>query len=153
MPKGRRTFCSDDCVHRWQIKTNPGYVRQQVFKRDRGVCAVCSLDTEQWAKERRIEWAALHSRQGEPFTTPYYEASAARETFRRQYPHFFQRTSYWDADHIVPVVEGGGECDLDNYRTLCIPCHKEATKELAARRAEKRRAVAPVKPSSQQELF
>ena len=45
----------------------------------------------------------------------------------------------WDMDHIVPVVEGGGECDLDNLRTLCIWCHKRVTAELAARRAEERR--------------
>lgn len=44
----------------------------------------------------------------------------------------------WEADHIVPVVEGGGECGLDNYRTLCIPCHKKETKALAARLAAKR---------------
>eukprot|EP00976_Prorocentrum_cordatum_P075602 1181956-Prorocentrum_minimum.AAC.10 len=25
---------------------------------------------------------------------------------------------FWQADHIVPVAEGGGECDLNNYRTL-----------------------------------
>jgi hypothetical protein len=25
---------------------------------------------------------------------------------------------FWQADHIVPVAEGGGECDLSNYRTL-----------------------------------
>lgn len=134
VPKGRRTFCSDECVHQWSMRTNPGYVRQQVFKRDKGVCALCGLDTEQWALKRKREWIALKRS-----PLPYYEASAAREAFRRQHPHFFQRTSYWDADHIVPVVEGGGECDLDNYRTLCIPCHKQVTKELAARRAAARR--------------
>jgi len=44
------------------------------------------------------------------------------------------RSSGWDADHIVPVCEGGGQCGLDNYRTLCHPCHKRVTRELAARR-------------------
>jgi hypothetical protein len=24
----------------------------------------------------------------------------------------------------VPVVEGGGECDLSNMRTLCLKCHR-----------------------------
>jgi hypothetical protein len=28
------------------------------------------------------------------------------------------------------VVQGGGECALENMRTLCIPCHKRATAEL-----------------------
>jgi 5-methylcytosine-specific restriction enzyme A len=42
--------------------------------------------------------------------------------------------SLWQADHIKPVVEGGGGCGLYNYRTLCLRCHKGATAELAHRR-------------------
>ena len=37
----------------------------------------------------------------------------------------------WDADHIIPVKEGGGQCGLENIRTLCIKCHKTETKKLA----------------------
>ena len=48
--------------------------------------------------------------------------------------------SPWDADHIVEVIEGGGECGLDNYQTLCCPCHKRKTADLAKRRAKARRA-------------
>ena len=33
----------------------------------------------------------------------------------------------WEADHIVPVADGGGECGLDNYRLLCRPCHLRIT--------------------------
>jgi 5-methylcytosine-specific restriction endonuclease McrA len=47
------------------------------------------------------------------------------------------RRSLWDADHIVPVSEGGGLCGLDGYRTLCIPCHKRVTADLRARMAAK----------------
>ncbi len=43
------------------------------------------------------------------------------------------RKSLWDADHIVPVVEGGGQCDLRNIRTLCVRCHREATRALRKR--------------------
>lgn len=39
----------------------------------------------------------------------------------------------WEADHIVPVVEGGGGCGLEGYRTLCRPCHVQVTRELRAR--------------------
>jgi 5-methylcytosine-specific restriction endonuclease McrA len=44
------------------------------------------------------------------------------------------RKSLWDADHIVPVMEGGGECDLENIRTLCLRCHRLATLQLRKRR-------------------
>jgi 5-methylcytosine-specific restriction protein A len=44
----------------------------------------------------------------------------------------------WQADHIVPVVEGGGSCGLDNLRTLCTECHKRETAKLRARLAGRR---------------
>ena len=46
---------------------------------------------------------------------------------------------HWQADHMVPVAEGGGSCDLSNLRTLCTDCHKGETAALAARRAAARR--------------
>jgi 5-methylcytosine-specific restriction protein A len=50
----------------------------------------------------------------------------------------------WQADHINPVIEGGGECTLDNLRTLCTACHREETAALAKRLANKRKmASAP----------
>jgi 5-methylcytosine-specific restriction endonuclease McrA len=49
------------------------------------------------------------------------------------------RRSLWDADHILPVAEGGGECDLQNIRTLCLKCHRVVTAELRSRLLEQRR--------------
>ena len=43
------------------------------------------------------------------------------------------RRSLWDADHILPVAEGGGQCDLANIRTLCLLCHRDETARLRAR--------------------
>lgn len=40
----------------------------------------------------------------------------------------------WQADHIVPVVEGGADLGLKNLRTLCTACHKGETAKLAGRR-------------------
>jgi 5-methylcytosine-specific restriction endonuclease McrA len=51
------------------------------------------------------------------------------------------RKTAWDADHILEVVNGGGLCGLDNYQTLCHPCHKAKTAKLAASLAIKRRRV------------
>lgn len=47
--------------------------------------------------------------------------------------------SGWEADHIVPVVEGGGECGLSGYRTLCHGCHVNATNALRLRRMQARK--------------
>ena len=56
-------------------------------------------------------------------------------------PNVAGRSSGWEADHIVPVVEGGGSCGLENIRTLCIPCHRRETAALAGRRAARRRGI------------
>ena len=60
-----------------------------------------------------------------------------RECANLGFPDVTRR--WWEADHIVPVIEGGGGCGPEGYRTLCVPCHKAETAKLAARRAQKRR--------------
>lgn len=112
-------------------------MRSKLFQRDRGVCAACKVDTEALKKE----YHAL--RQPHPeFPTMTRPDEAAKTAFLERYEIPYGRISsdWWDADHITPVVEGGGECGLDNLRTLCIPCHARVTRELARRRAGKRKA-------------
>ena len=46
VPKGRLTFCSEWCVEEWRLRSNPGYLREKVFERDRAVCAVCATDCQ-----------------------------------------------------------------------------------------------------------
>jgi 5-methylcytosine-specific restriction protein A len=45
-------------------------------------------------------------------------------------------------------VEGGGECDLENIRTLCLLCHRLQTTELRRRLAatDERARSAPETP-------
>ena len=113
----RRTFCSDYCVHQWRLRSDPGYLREQVFQRDRGVCALCETDTV-------AEYSRLKRSRGKARQQGLAVWGLRTVTARR---------SLWDADHILPVAEGGGECDLDNLRTLCLPCHREVTAELRRR--------------------
>jgi 5-methylcytosine-specific restriction protein A len=123
MPKGKRHNCSSECSDAWAIKTSPALVRRVVFLRDEGRCAVCHVDTE----AQHSAYRKLHTR-------------LEREEFLKMAGVTAGRAhsgDWWDADHIVPVVEGGGECGLSNYRTLCIPCHKAATKALRGRIASK----------------
>ena len=117
LAKRRRTFCSDYCVHQHRLRTDPGYLRDQVFARDRGVCAACQADTV-------AIYAALKRSRG-----------AARAAGLSLYglKTIGSRRSLWEADHCLPVAEGGGQCDLDNLRTLCLPCHREATADLRRR--------------------
>jgi 5-methylcytosine-specific restriction endonuclease McrA len=116
VPAGRRTFCSEWCVHEWRLRTDPGYLREQVFQRDKGVCAACGVDTA-------MEWRTIRRARGERRAL-----MLSRWGLKR-----WSRRSLWDADHILPVAEGGGECDLSNIRTLCLNCHRKATAELRSR--------------------
>lgn len=34
-------WCSDACVEAHKLRTDPSYVRQKVWERDKGVCAMC----------------------------------------------------------------------------------------------------------------
>ena len=114
--KRRRTFCSDACVHEWKLRTNPGYLREKVFERDKGICAVCGVDTIALRKDmRKLDFAARRK---------FLKEWKVKEGSRK---------SMWDADHTVPVAEGGGQCDLANMRTLCLRCHREATLALRQR--------------------
>ncbi len=116
VPKGRRTFCADSCVHEWKLRTNPGYLREKVLARDRGVCAKCGVDTIALRRDmRKLDYAARRR---------FLKLWKLREGYRK---------SLWDADHIVPVAEGGGQCDLTNMQTLCLLCHRGATAALRAR--------------------
>jgi 5-methylcytosine-specific restriction enzyme A len=120
VPSGRRTFCSEWCVHEWKLRTDPGYLRDRVLARDRGVCAVCRVNT-------LSAWIRIRKARGDRRILALREWGLTRQS----------RSSLWDADHIVPVVEGGGECDLSNIRTLCLKCHRDVTAELRKRRLVK----------------
>jgi hypothetical protein len=44
-------------------------------------------------------------------------------------------TLNWQADHIKPVYQGGGGCDLSNFQTLCLDCHQKKSHADGQRRA------------------
>lgn len=105
-------------------------IRRAVTERDAGVCALCSADTTAQQMEFlelavTSKWAALaHARNcGVP---------AARA---------FQGP-WFDVDHILPRVESGTD-ELENLRTLCLPCHGAETARLRQRRPRSWRNLRP----------
>ena len=123
VPAGRYTFCSEWCVEEWKLRSDPHHLRERVFERDRGICSICGLDCmAEWGHIRRLRGVAR-------------VRVLASWGLRG-------RKSLWDADHIVAVAEGGGECDLSNMRTLCLKCHRRRTAES---RAQLRKDGVPVR--------
>ena len=180
-PKGRRTFCSDDCVVEWKIRVDPGFARAQVAKRDKGVCIACGFDCDgaRDAMRRRPYLATYppHPKWDGLQVTPEYLAAADKyehdlhewatsetdriSAHRTTLPDWARRLafpteSWWQADHTVPVTEGGAGLGLANLRTLCIGCHQIATAELSARRAvllQEARRIERMRVAAQPALF
>jgi 5-methylcytosine-specific restriction endonuclease McrA len=94
-----------------------------VLKRDRGICALCDIDTV--AMRRKVMKLPLPAR-----------TQALRE-LAEQGLIGHTRKSWWEADHILPVAEGG-DSNIENLRTLCRPCHRGVTTELRLRLRRKR---------------
>lgn len=157
VPKGRSTFCGDACVEAFQIATGAaGWVRPVVERRDHGVCADCGLNTQalgrlfQWVQrtqqftaDERLRMAALLGRSPDEWmgsASWWYWRCCVLIRYGWTPPQAMEHRALWEADHIVPVVEGGGGCGLENYRTLCRGCHNKQTAALARRRADGRRA-------------
>lgn len=114
----RRTMCSPECVHELQIRTNGRYMRDCVYKRDKGICKICGIDTKNLAKTA----LSLFGDERDKFLKDN-SISLKRKIWIRKHGG-----GLWDADHIIPVKDGGGMCGLENIRTLCIKCHKLITK-------------------------
>lgn len=160
--KGRRSWAGEECVEKWNIANNPQHVRNLLMARDRGVCRVCGRDveramerfamTQEWHLCRR--WNPINRRMAPMSQKPPWSERVA--AWRKTWPSHLERaiaagkkrrermaaegwpvhltTSWWQADHIVAVAEGGGQpTTLDAYRTLCHRCHVEETKALRKR--------------------
>lgn len=136
-PSRRTSWCSDACVAEY-LAQDPKALREKVKERDRGVCAACGRDAEALAARIKAVLA------------PFWEYSAPWPAKKRalRLSRWLDRLKLtrstcslrhlWEADHVVPVVEGGPNT-LGNLRTLCTPCHKAETRTLARRRAKARR--------------
>jgi 5-methylcytosine-specific restriction protein A len=138
---GRRNWCSQDCVDEYLVRKSPVSARDQTFARDRGVCAVCHIDTE---RVRRIR-DFLHARAtgwASPTHGPWWRSDSAKARWERFAQWITANVAasgakygahLWEADHLVPVAEGGGACGLENLRTLCKRCHAVETGQLRRR--------------------
>jgi len=125
----KRTFCSPNCVHEYKLRSNGSYLRHQVYLRDRGICAIRQLDTKELA--RQISILSIN----DPRRDLLLKQNNIHKT--RKIKPRKKGGGLWDADHIICVKDGGGQCGLENIRTLCIRCHKLRTAECSAKKNQK----------------
>ncbi len=145
--KQRTSFCSTACGEAALVKSSASYARGKVFERDGGVCARCAMDTEyvkrtlepllKEAADRAAEPIAidLRLRVAEVLLDLGFSRAVAYGGAGHRWAGALA-THLWEMNHIVPVIEGGGGCGLENLETLCRACHHRETAALAGRRAK-----------------
>ena len=151
--KQRSSFCSPECGEAALVVSSASYARSRVEERDHGVCARCGMDTEYvkstlnpLLKEAANRWqevelaAALRGRVIEVLLELGFSGRVAFGGAGHRWAGTLN-THLWEANHIIPVVHGGGGCGLENLETLCRVCHTKDTGALAGKRAKTKRIV------------
>ncbi|KAG8652420.1 hypothetical protein MANES_06G087800v8 [Manihot esculenta] len=123
-------FCNLSCYEEYRVRTSSRSLRQELFQIEHGVCMNCKLDCHQLVKT--IKPLSLERRR--EYIVKVAPNLASRKKFIDKLVNNPSEGNAWHADHIIPVYRGGGECRLENMRTLCVACHYDVT---AAQRAER----------------
>jgi len=117
-------FCGLACFQEYRLRTSGRALRQALFQLERGKCAQCKLDCCKLVKH--IKPLPMEKRE------EYIQKAAPNIASRKKLLDKLVREptdgNAWHADHIIPVYKGGGECKLENMRTLCVACHYEVTR-------------------------
>lgn len=117
------------------MRTSNRFIREELFKIEHGVCTTCQLDCHKLVEH--VKPLSLERRRG--YIEKVAPNVAKRKNMLEKLVNEPTEGNAWHADHIVPVYQGGGECKLENMRTLCVACHYDVT---AAQCAERRKARA-----------
>lgn len=152
------------CVEIYKVAMFSDSQRAAVLDRDHGVCARCGRNAEQMrlrASWTRVEerwnpdWRSYGSRprdmrpmraRWDRFKVRLFAALENRKTrMIGQGWRIYDRNAgaWWQADHIMPLIESDGRMEyflLSNLVTLCTQCHNAKTASESADRAAKRKA-------------
>lgn len=130
-PGRRRSWCSQGCINNYWIACNePGIVEQVVYTRDKGVCSLCGLDTDQLKDDTYsacCEDFSRAARRLHGFTPSKHHFDVYNVRQASDLLMWLNNNRLWDIDHIVAVHKGGGcgyKPGVENLRTLCRPCHR-----------------------------
>ena len=117
----RKSFCDTKCTEEYCIRINNTYLRRLIFKRDSGICKLCSVDT------RKVS-AEIYNAEKSGDTI---EAIRLRKMYNIPVKLRVKKTKgVFHCDHIQPVFLGGSHITrgVEAVRTLCCKCHKKVTK-------------------------
>eukprot|EP00439_Symbiodinium_sp_Y106_P026977 s3964_g3.t1 len=144
-------FCAGPCRALYFGKRSGTSLRRQLFELERGVCQRCGLDCHglwQNLKSSKSSWPeklrrmAAESKSAQSAALHTLLSYLTRFDTESQDDFNLTEGSLWQADHILPVWQGGGTCGLENMQTLCASCHSLKTSEETKQRALRARALA-----------
>ncbi|XP_021860897.1 uncharacterized protein [Spinacia oleracea] len=123
-PKGfSDLYCSNACYEEYRLRTSGRFLRQELFEIEHGICTNCQLDCHKLVQH--LKPLSVEDR------GKYIERVAPQLSKRKKMMDKLVREptegNAWHADHIIAVFNGGGECRLENMRTLCVACHADVT--------------------------
>nr|XP_023677386.1 DNA annealing helicase and endonuclease ZRANB3 isoform X2 [Paramormyrops kingsleyae]XP_023677387.1 DNA annealing helicase and endonuclease ZRANB3 isoform X2 [Paramormyrops kingsleyae]XP_023677388.1 DNA annealing helicase and endonuclease ZRANB3 isoform X2 [Paramormyrops kingsleyae]XP_023677389.1 DNA annealing helicase and endonuclease ZRANB3 isoform X2 [Paramormyrops kingsleyae] len=136
-------FCQQRCREDFQTRSSGAYVRTRVLEAEHGVCQHCGLNAHQLFTRVRDAPPAHRKEMLEGTWLAQLPLKLLNEIIRSP-----TEGQFWQADHIRPVYQGGGQCSLDNLQTLCTVCHRERTAQQAKERSQMKRGVAAGKLAS-----
>ncbi|KAF8668647.1 hypothetical protein HU200_051823 [Digitaria exilis] len=106
------------------LKDSINHSTEALFQIERGKCSQCKLDCSKLV--RHMKPLSMEKRE------EYIRKAAPNIANRKNLLDKLVREpidgNAWHADHIIPVYKGGGECNLENMRTLCVACHYVVTR-------------------------
>nr|GMD07637.1 DNA annealing helicase and endonuclease ZRANB3 [Ipomoea batatas] len=105
---------------------------QRLSEIEHGICSSCKLNCHKLVKHIR---PLLHDKREEHIKKVAPQIAKRKKLLQRLVAEPNEGNA-WHADHIIPVYKGGGECLLENMRTLCVACHADVT---AAQHNERRK--------------
>ncbi|KAL8118157.1 uncharacterized protein LOC141723593 [Apium graveolens] len=127
-------FCNLSCYEEFRLRTSNRSLREGLFQMEHGVCTSCHLDCHKLVEHTK----RLPLEKRESYIKKVAPDLANRPKLLEKLVREPSEGNAWHADHIVPVYLGGGECKLENMRTLCVVCHARVTKEQCAERRSTR---------------
>ena len=119
--------CSWKCHQELSSRVSGSAIRRQLFELEKGICTLCKRDMH--AVFQRFKRLQPSDRVQELMRLHGFKVATSNSAIL-QNP---VEGHFWQADHVLPVAEGGGECSLHNIRTLCTPCHQRETAKLQRR--------------------
>jgi hypothetical protein len=128
----KAVYCSQDCAETGRLRRGgwaSSAIRSAMFALEAGVCQKCNINAHAFYEQiMALEPAERLNR----YQSAKWRLPASNKAYHGMLKDP-KEGDFWQVDHKVAVAEGGGNCGLENLRTLCVPCHREETEKLRVR--------------------